>query len=76
MRVEIYLRDVSNGTVYLAFMTYKPEETVTYTEGQRRGDMDTAASGLYEVFKVEHTLASDNINSHYIVLEIETLVHI
>ena len=60
---DISLGDVSNGTVYLAFLTYKPEETVTYTEGQRRGDMDTAASGLYEVFKVEHTLASGQYKS-------------
>lgn len=60
---EISLGDVSNGTVYLAFLTYKPEETVTYTEGQRRGDMDTAASGLYEVIKVEHVLAGGQYKS-------------
>lgn len=60
---EISLGDVSNGTVYVAFLTYKPEETVTYTEGQRRGDMDTAASGIYEVFKVEHVLAGGQYKS-------------
>lgn len=55
---QVALADLQNSTVYLAFLTYKPEETVTYTEGQRRGDMDTAASGLYQVFKVDHKFGS------------------
>ncbi len=57
---EIALKDLTNSTIYIAFVTYKPEETVTYLEGQRRGDMDTAASGLYEVFKVDQKFAAGN----------------
>ena len=82
---EVKLMDVQNSTVYIGFVTYKPEETVTYLEGQRRGDMDTAASGLYEVFKVDqklsqgqftqtlHTMRNRNFSTYLMQTELEMM---
>ena len=47
MGTEVKLMDLQNSTVYLAFLTYKPEESVAYTENQTRGLLDTAQSGIY-----------------------------
>jgi len=54
---EVQLQDLQNSTIYIAFLTYRPEESVAYTENQRRGGLDTAASGIYEVFKADQKLA-------------------
>ena len=82
---EVKLMDVQNSTVYIGFVTYKPEETVTYLEGQRRGNMDTAASGLYEVFKVDqklsqgqftqtlHTMRNRNFSTYLMQTELELM---
>lgn len=55
---KVKLADLSNSTIYIAFLTYRPEESVAYTENQRRGQLDTAASGLYQVNRVEHKMAA------------------
>lgn len=55
---EVKLADVRQATVYIAFLTYRPEESVAYTENQRRGELDTAASGIYEVFKADQKLSA------------------
>lgn len=54
----VKLNQYQNGTVMVAFLTYKPEESVAYTEDQKRGLMDCAASGLYEIYKVDQKLSS------------------
>lgn len=58
MGTEVKLMDLQNSTVYIAFLTYRPEESVAYTENQTRGLLDTAASGIYQVNKVEHKMQS------------------
>ena len=73
---EVKLADVRQATVYIAFLTYRPEESVAYTENQRRGELDTAASGIYEVFKADQKLSAGQFTKHYIALETETLVRL
>ena len=85
MGTEVKLMDLQNSTVYLAFLTYKPEESVAYTENQTRGLLDTAASGIYQVNKVEHKMQSGqftqtltcircmNFSTYLMVNELEAL---
>jgi hypothetical protein len=70
---------------YVIFLTYKPTEAVTYTEGQHRGKLDYISSGLYEIVKVEskfmggeftqtlHGLRNRNVVTLLIGKELENL---
>lgn len=54
----VKLSQYQQSSVMVAFLTYKPEESVAYTEDQKRGLLDCAASGLYEIYKVDQKLSS------------------